>query len=247
MTVRALIVEDEPLARQTLQTYIDEIPGLICVGEAEDGLSAVESIETLKPDLIFLDVRIPEISGLEVLRRIRHQPAVVFTTAHDQYAVDAFEIGAVDYLMKPFGVKRFQETVKRVADRLQHGTKEPAVQERISALSDDEPVLNRIFIRDGLRIIPVRTEHIIRFEACDDYVSVHTSERTHLLLITLSELEKRLAPDRFIRIHRSHLINLDQIDVMQPYDDRRLMVTLLDGTEIIASRSGSQTLRRLMI
>lgn len=245
MAVRALIVEDEALARRSLRFLIDQVEWLELVGEAADGRSAVRLIDEKKPDLVFLDVQMPELSGLEVLQRVRHEPWVVFTTAHDRYAVAAFELEALDYLVKPFGRRRFRETLDRVRRKIQAPAPSEPLAERAREALGSGP-LRRFLARQGDRIVPIPVETVCRLEACDDYVAVHSRGKTYLLHMTLAELESRLDPERFRRVHRSHILNFDFVEQMQPYDDRRLLVTLKDGSRILASRSGSQRLRELI-
>ncbi len=192
-TVSAVLVEDEPEARRSLREYLRGIDWIEIAGEAADGRTAVEMIDRLKPDLVFLDVQLPEMTGLRVLESVRHAPEVVFTTAYDQYAVAAFEIGALDYLVKPFGRER---------------------------------------------ILKIR-----RIEAQGDYAEVHTPAGAFLLHLSLKEMASRLDPQRFLQVHRSHIVNLDAIDHLRPYDDRRLLIVLRDGSEIVASRTASERLR----
>lgn len=244
--VRALIVEDEPLARQTLQDFTSQIDWIEVVGEAEDGRNAVRLINKLEPDLVFLDVQMPELTGIDVLERLTYQPAVVFTTAFDHYAVTAFELEAVDYLVKPFGRKRFLATLERVRRRLSGETGDLTAIDRASdALSGRK--LRRMFARKGDTIVPFGVDEIVRAEAGDNYVCVHTATDRFLLNLSLGELESRLDQDRFHRVHRSHIINLDFVTAIEPYDDRRLAVTMRDGSRVVASRTGSQFLRGLVV
>ncbi len=243
--IRALIAEDEPLARHALRDLIEGVAWLELVGEAEDGAAAVRMIDALAPDLVFLDVQMPELSGLEVLGTIENQPAVVFTTAFDRYAVAAFELEAIDYLVKPFGRRRFRATLERVRSRLDDpdgGV--PSVKHLRSAL--ERGPLSRLFARSGDRIVPIRIESVSLFTAADDYVEVHTDGGTHLVSLTLGDLETRLDQERFIRVHRSAIVNLDQIHLMRPFDDRRLVITMEGGARVVASRSGSKKLRQLI-
>ncbi|HEX8394803.1 MAG TPA: LytTR family DNA-binding domain-containing protein [Longimicrobium sp.] len=252
MVVRALIAEDEPLARRTLREFAGELDWLQVVGEAADGAEAVRMIDALRPDLVFMDVQMPELSGLEVLRRIQHDPEVVFTTAHDEYAIAAFELEALDYLRKPFGRERFRASAERVRRRLEPGaapssSSAPAAAERARAALDARGPMDRIFVRDRGRIVPLRVESIARLEAADDYVTVHADGRAYLVNLSLSEFESRLDPARFRRVHRSHVVNLDHVASLRPYDDaRRLVITLADGAEVVASRAGSLELRTLI-
>lgn len=245
MIARALIVEDEPLARQVLRDHLAEEDWLELAGEAADGLTAVRLIDELQPDLVFLDVRLPELSGLEVLERIRHRPAVVFTTAYDRYAVAAFELEALDYLVKPFGRRRFRATLERVRRKLEGGAPKPSAAESVRSALSGQP-LRRLFAREGGRILPIPVDSIVRIEARDDYAEVHTAERSYLLHLSLTELEARLDPERFCRVHRSHILNLDHVALLQPHDDRRLLIRLKDGSRVIASRAASQRLRELI-
>lgn len=245
MKIRTLIVEDEPLARQTLRDFAAEIDWLALIGEASDGLNAVELIDALEPDLVLLDVQMPEISGLEVLNRVRHQPAVVFTTAYDQYAVAAFEREALDYLLKPFGRARFRRAVERARRRLEGKISPPVSNDQTPAAEPPKESLTRLFVRAGQSIVPLKIDDIARFEADDDYVKIHAGNRAYLINQTLGEIEKRLDASRFCRVHRSCVVNLEFIERVET-QDRRLLLILKDRTEILASRAGSQTLRKLV-
>lgn len=240
MAVRALIADDEPLARRVLRDLVDEIDWLECVGVAADGAATVTAIDELRPALVFLDVRMPVLSGLEVLRRIQHKPEIVFTTAYDRYAVTAFEVGAIDYLVKPFGRTRFQTAVERL--RVAIGSDVPPASERAFDSIGDGP-LRRLFTRRDRQIVPIVLDVVARIEARGDYVAVHHPGGASLMHVTLGELEARLDPERFFRVHRSHIVSLDHVVAITPRDDRRFTIALDDGTEIIASRAGSQRLR----
>ncbi|MBA2621868.1 MAG: response regulator transcription factor [Acidobacteria bacterium] len=249
MLIRTMIVEDEPLARATLREFAAEFDWLALVGEAADGRAAVDLINALKPDLVLLDVQIPEMSGLEVLNRARCQPAVVFTTAYDKYAVDAFELEAFDYLLKPFGRARFRAAMERVRRRLQEKISPPLIGEQIQlqqkAAALPKELLTRLFVREKNSIVPLKIDDIIRFEADDDYVRVFAGNRSYLISQTLGEIESRLDASRFCRVHRSIIVNLEFVERAEA-QDRRLLIVLKDKTEILASRSGSQMLRKLI-
>lgn len=245
MKASALIVEDEPLARASLRELVDEIDWIETVDEVADGRAAVRFINKHEPDIVFLDVELPELSGLQVLERIHHRPRVVFTTAYDRYAVSAFEFEAVDYLVKPFGRRRFRETLDRLRRRIEEqGVEVLAYDGERAALSG--PYLRRVFSRTGTRIVPVVVDAIMRLEAADNYVEAFCADGSHLLDLTLGELESRLDPDRFCRVHRSHIVNLDYVAEMRRYDMRRLTIRMTDGTEVVASRTGSRKLRDRM-
>jgi two-component system LytT family response regulator len=244
--VRALIVEDEPLARQQLGELIGEVSWMQCIGEAATGVAAVRMIDELEPDLVFLDIQMPELSGLEVLERISHDPGIIFTTAFDQHAVSAFELGALDYLLKPFGRDRFTAALERARRALDAGTDE-SVRERVSDALNAQGPVQRVFVRDRGRILPIPTQEIERLEAEDDYVALFARGRRFLVYVPLGDLEKRLDRERFLRVHRSHVVNLDHVSALVPFDATRLQVEMRDGTKILASRTRSRELRHLAI
>ena len=241
--VRAAIAEDEPQARRTLRAYLDGVAWIEHAGEASDGASAVRLVDELEPDLLFLDVRLPELTGLEVVERIRHRPALVFTTAHDRFALAAFELGAVDYLLKPFGAERFGRMLERVRVHIDAPATPDAVERTRLALSPTP--LRRLFARSGARIVPIPVDSIRRVQAAGDYAEVHCAAGRFLLQVSLVDLLSRLDPERFRQVHRSHIVNLDHVREMKPYDERRLVITVEGGEEILASRKASEELRRL--
>jgi two-component system LytT family response regulator len=239
--LRTVIVEDEPHARTNLREFVTAVEWLDLVGEAADGAEAVRLIDRARPDLVFLDVSLPEFSGLEVISRIRHTPDVVFTTAYDRFALTAFEVGALDYLLKPFGKKRFDNMLERVQKRLQ--IKVPATERARTAF--DSP-LRRLFARTREGIEPIDIGAIVHISASGDYVDVYSNGRRHLLHMSMNELASRLDPDVFRQVHRSHIVNIDAIEKIVPFDQRRLMIRLKNGDEVVASRAGSDGLRSLI-
>jgi two-component system LytT family response regulator len=245
MKFTAVIVEDEPLARTTLRDLTAGVAWLDVIGEAADGLAAVELINTRKPDLVFLDVNLPELSGLDVLKRLLHEPAVVFTTACDQHAIAAFELAAVDYLLKPFGRQRFDQALVRARNILERCQEKPSLDAVRETLGTS--ALERLLIRDSGRIMPVVVREIERLEADGDYVAVHVRGKKHLVNLPLGSFEKRLASSHFVRIHRSHLVNMDFVEAIESYDNAQLLVRMKDGAKIIASRSASKRLRELSL
>lgn len=240
MPLRTVVAEDEPLARQRLRRFIERDPRLVLVGEAESGTAAVELIDRLAPDLVFLDIQMPECTGLEVLDRAAHRPAPVFTTAYPEYALRAFEVEAYDYLVKPFGWTRFQAAVDRVARRL--AAPQPAQNSMPTAV----PYLERLFVRRRGEMVPVSMRDVHRIEGAGDYVTLCTDAGQVLADMSLNELERRLDPACFRRVHRAHIVNLDHVSAIRPYDERRLSVRFADGSEVVASRAGSQSLREMV-
>jgi two-component system LytT family response regulator len=242
-SITALIVEDEPLARRRLRELMEEATWLHCLGEVENGDAAIAAIDELQPDLVFLDVQLPGVSGIEVLARSRHTPAVIFTTAHDRFAVTAFELGAIDYLLKPFGRERFVRAVTRARPQLQResGT---ATIDRARDLLTRRPV-SRVFVREAGRIVPLPVGSIECLQARDDSVVIHAAGRVFLINLPLSDLESRLDPEVFVRVHRSYVVNLDAVASWTPYDGSRFQITLRSGRTILASRQGSRMLREI--
>lgn len=246
MKIRMFIVEDEPLAQRTLQDFAGEFPWLDIVGVAADGPTAVRLINETKPQLVFLDVRIPELSGLEVLRRIDCQPAVVFTTAFGEYATTAFEIEAIDYLQKPFGRDRFRQTVERVRRRMEQTNIEKQSTEKAGAsINKNNEFISRLFVRDKRGLIPLPIDEIVWLKADGDYTTIYTADKNFLVNTTLKDFSTKLNPENFLRVHRSAVVNLNHITRIGE-DNRRLILYMKGGAEIQASRVGSQTLKNLI-
>ena len=240
--ITAFIVDDEPLARRHLRRLITQEPWLACVGEAASAGAAIAAIDALQPDLAFLDIRLPGLSGIDVLGQLQHVPAVIFTTAYDQFAVTAFEVGALDYLLKPFGRERFTRALTRARPFLDKHAGASTVERAREVLDDGR--MTRLFVRDGGRIVPVPLAAIERFEACDDYVVMHSGKMSFTVNLTMADLEGRLDPRVFVRVHRSHIVNLDHLVSLTP-DGARFQITLRSGHTVMASRERSRMLRSL--
>ena len=242
--IQALVCEDEPLARRAIREYLKDIDWIEIVAEAANGKEALRLIHKHEPDLVFMDVQMPGLTGIEVLETVTHHAAVVFTTAYDEYAVRAFDLGAVDYLVKPFGRERLLETLDRVRVRLVgEGLARPGSEAASSARPQP---MERIFARHGSGVVPVLVSSIVRIDATPGGLSLVTRERTFELDSTLGEIEGRLAPTDFVRVHRSHIVNLAFVAGITRFDERRLDVSLVDGSSVIASRQGSKALREMM-
>jgi two-component system LytT family response regulator len=242
-TITALVIDDEPLARRKVRELLGEVPWVECLGEVGDGAHAVHAIEEQQPDLVFLDIRMPGLSGIEILKRVRHVPAVIFTTAYDRYAVTAFELAAVDYLLKPFSRDRFLQALSRARPSLESKAG-AASAERVQETIGAAPV-GRLFVREAGRVVPLRASAVEWLEACDDFAYAHAAGRRYRLNTSLNDLEQRLDPATFVRIHRSHIVNLDHVIAWTPYDGSRFEVRLRDGTALMASRQRSRALRTL--
>jgi two-component system, LytTR family, response regulator len=246
--VTTYVMDDEPLARQQVADMVAQVPWARHLGEAADGQTGLEAVHALRPDVLFLDIQMPELSGLDVAAQLAYAPAVIFTTAHERYAVTAFELEAVDYLLKPFGRRRFLAALERARRALTVRSPEPKVEGAPPDAGDgpggSELLGERLLIRDRGAIVPVPLAHIERLDAEDDYVAVVARGRRYLMAARLRELAAELPPGRFLRVHRSHVVNLDFVERLVPFDAKRLEVHLKDGTRILASRTSSEMLRR---
>jgi len=249
-TKTVFIAEDEPLAREVLRDAIYAHAGLRLIGEAADGASALTQINGLRPDVVFMDIQMPEMTGLEVLKRLDCAPHIVFTTAYDQYAVTAFELNAVDYLLKPFTRARFDAAVARLMEPTRPAPE--AMGEALAQAVQRENVgqhgrLERILVRDRGRIFPLSLNEIEYLKADSKYTAIAARGQTFLVRIGISELEAQLDPARFIRIHRSALVNLDFVDSMKADEQSQLLIQMRDGTSLTASREASKVLREMAI
>ncbi len=239
--IRVVIVDDEELARQMLREFLSAHQEIEIVVECANGFEAVKAVTELKPDLIFLDIQMPKLDGFEVLELIGTDRAVVFVTAYDEYAIRAFDIHAVDYLLKPFGAERFETALQRARQRL--GGKLPAPAELSSSARPPSQPLDRIVVRDGTRVFIIPIAKLDYAEAQDDYVALVSEGKKHLKQQTISSLEGILDPSRFLRIHRSYLVNLEKVTKVEPYSKDNYMVVLSNGTQLPVSRSGYARLR----
>lgn len=244
--IRTLIVDDEPLARDAVRARLGAEPGVELVGEAGDGPQAVEMIGALLPDLVFLDVQMPEMDGFEVLERVapRHLPVVIFVTAHDQFAVRAFDRHALDYLLKPFSKERFQESLRRARTELERGEEREAPG-RIAGLLDTmrqgpgaTPArITRFVARERGGFVLVPAGEVDWIEAAGNYVQLHAAGARHLVRETMKELEARLDPERFARVHRSAIVNIDRVRTIRSDGQGDFEITLEGGAVVPMSRS----------
>jgi len=248
--IRAMVVDDEPLARKRLMSLLAVEPQIEVVGEADGGTSAVKQIGSLKPDLVFLDVQMPGLDGFGVLRAIaaKHLPLVVFVTAYDEHAIRAFDVNAVDYVLKPVVAERFHEAVRRAVDRLAPSNAD-ALSRQMSSLLERLPSASapdRLAVRSGERIVFVRIDDIDWIDVEGDYARLHAGKERHLLRETLTELERRLPPSRFIRIHRSFIVQSDRIQSVQPWFKGDYVIVLRDGTRLQSGRTYRQRVQELI-
>jgi two-component system LytT family response regulator len=243
--ITAVIVDDETLAREVLREHIGSHPELTIIAECSNGFDAVKAITELKPDLVFLDIQMPKLNGFEVLELIDHDPSVIFVTAFDQYALKAFEVHAVDYLLKPFSRNRFEEALAQATKNLERGSSATVEKVIASVQTSDQP-LERILIREGSKVHVIPVEKIDYIEAQDDYVSVRCDGKSLLKQHRLSDLEESLDPAHFVRIHRKYILNVDRLSRIELYAKDSRVAILKDGTKLQVSRAGYEKLKRLL-
>ncbi len=245
--LRVLIVDDEAPARALLREYLGAEPGLEVTGECANGFEAVKAIGESKPDLVFLDVQMPKLDGFEVLELLDDPPAVVFCTAYDEFALKAFEVHAVDYLLKPFGRERLAEALARVRERLAApASPAPAPAKLAAAARPPGQHLERLLVRDGAKVHVIPLERLDYVEAQDDYVAIHAEGKTWLKHEALADLAEGLDPARFVRTHRSYVVNVERIARLELYAKDSRVAILHDGRQLPVSRSGYARLRELM-
>ena len=244
--IRVVIVDDEDLARQVVREYLQGEDDTEIVAECTNGFDAVKVVAEHKPDLLFLDVQMPKLDGFEVLELIGPDVAVVFVTAYDQYAMKAFDAAAVDYLLKPFDGERFRTALQRVRRRLGENLKSQSVSELKNAAQPPGLHAQRIVIKDGTRVHIIPVGQLDYAEAQDDYVALHSGGKTFLKQQTISSLEAALDPARYVRVHRSFLVNLERVTKIEPYTKDTRLAILTDGSQIPVSRAGYMRLKELM-
>jgi len=246
--LRVLVVDDEPLAREKIRGMVDLDAEIRVVGECANGAEAIEAIQNLRPDLILLDVQMPEVGGFAVLEALKGEalPPVIFITAYDHYAVRAFEVHALDYLLKPFDRERFQAAIERAKRQIRRESSN-GVDERIIALLEQlrEPTRysERLVVKTGGRVFFLNTDEIDWIEAEGNYVNIHTGKKSYLLRETISSLEAQFDPREFVRIHRSAIVNINRIKELQPWSHGEYHVILHDGTRLTLSRSYREKLQ----
>ena len=243
--MRIVIVDDEPLARAVLREYADADPRIEIAADCANGFEAVKAVAELKPDLVLLDVQMPKLDGFEVLELLGPDQPVVFVTAYDQYALRAFEVHAVDYLLKPFSAERFQAAMERARERMRAKAATP-LEELVRDAKPKGGPAERVLIRDGANVHVLPVDKIDYVEAQDDYVAFKSEGKQFLKDQTLSAVEGTLDPARFVRIHRSFILNIDRIAKVELYAKDSRMAILRDGTRLPVSRAGYARLSQLL-
>jgi two-component system LytT family response regulator len=246
--IKVLIIDDEPPARELVRHYLAAFNNIEIIGECENGFEALKAIQEINPQLIFLDIQMPKITGFELLELISDPPHIIFTTAYDEFAIKAFDMNAVDYLLKPFSASRFQQAVDRAIVRIgdkQAITKQP-VDDLRNQIENTVVEIDRVIARLGSRIVVIPTDTIYYIEAQDDYVMIYSSQGNHLKEKTMKYFESHLPKNGFIRIHRSHIVNVSQIVSVDLYGKDTHLVALKCGAKLKASAEGYKRLREML-
>jgi len=243
--LRAMIVEDEAPARDLVKAFLKSHDNIELIMECDNGFDGVKAINENKPDLVFLDIQMPKLTGFEMIELLDEIPEIIFTTAYDQFAIKAFELSAVDYLMKPFSKKRFDEAIEKVFARLQQkgGINEKVVN-LVRKIKENTEVVERLFVKTGSKIDVVPVAEIIKIEAEDDYVWLFTKDKKFLKKETMNYLEQNLPENTFVRVHRSSIINVSFIDKIEKYGKESYLIKLKDGSQVNVSKSRIKDLKQ---
>jgi len=246
--ISTIIIDDEPLARDIVKRYVAEVPAIKVLAECSDGFEALRQIQIHKPDLLFLDIQMPKLDGFELLEVLEYSPAIIFTTAFDQFAIKAFEMNAVDYLLKPFSKERFENAVQKAilklsAEKNQIASSIENLKEQTQELRG---ALDRVVTRLGSKVSVIPIDRIWYIESADDYVMIYSELGNHLKEKTMKFFEEHLPANNFVRIHRGSIINLAQIAAIEPYTKDTNIVTLKCGAKLRASAEGYKKLRAML-
>jgi two-component system LytT family response regulator len=243
--MKVIIIDDEPLARSIVREYLQYHPGFEIVQECGDGFEGLKAIQQLKPDCVFLDIQMPKISGFEMLELVDEPPAIIFTTAFDEFAIKAFEAHAVDYLLKPFSRERFDKALKKCVDHVNNSTRANTA-EVLDAAAESPQQRNRVVVKTGSKIKIIPVQEIAYLEASDDYVKIHTPEAVYLKNKTMTHFESLLDENLFVRCHRSYIVNVQQVTRIEVHEKDSHVVVLRTGQAVPVSRAGYARLKRLL-
>ncbi len=244
MGIRTIIIEDEEPAREIVKTYVKNHSKIDLIGEFADGFSGVKAINELKPDLLFLDIQLPKLTGFEILELVEHIPVIIFTTAYDQFAIKAFEMNATDYLLKPFSLDRFNVAMVKAFEKIKSKkTESPEIKNLVAAVDEKSETIDRVVVKSGSKIKVIPADKIMYIEAQDDYVMIYTEESKHLKEKTMKYFESHLDSSTFIRIHRSYIVNVNYILQLEHFSKENYLVILKNGTKLKVSDSGYKNLK----
>jgi two-component system, LytTR family, response regulator len=248
--IRAIIIDDESLARELLKDYIKELGGIELIAECSDGFSGLKAINELEPQLVFLDIQMPKLTGFELIELLDRKPEIIFSTAYDQYAIKAFELNAVDYLLKPFSFERFREAAEKALKRIEAGSGKAEIKAKIEKLrehiDENEGTITRIVVKTRNTIVVLPVHQLNYIEAQDDYVMIYVNGAHYLKQKTLSFYEQHLDPKDFLRVHRSYIVRIDQISKIEPYEKSTWMLIMKSGERVPVSRSGYSRLKEVL-
>ncbi len=243
-TYKTLVIDDESPARDIIKKYLSYHPEFELIGEFEDGFSGLKGIREMNPDMVFLDIQMPRLTGLELLELLEKPPVIIFSTAYDQYALKAFEMSATDYLLKPYSKDRFEQAIGKALEKLRSGSDQQApVQALVQTMENAGEIINRIAVKIKHNVHVIPAQDIVFIEAEGDYVMIHTAAGKYLKEKTMKYFETHLDPGVFSRIHRSFIVNLNHIARLELYDKEQYVVKLKDGTTLKASSAGYKTLK----
>jgi len=243
--LRTIIVEDEELARSLMKSFLKSNDKVEIIAECENGFEGIKTINEMKPDLVFLDIQMPKITGFEMLELLEHKPQIIFATAYDEYALKAFEFNAADYLLKPYSKERLFEAVDKVAAKIEKEGKTSDVAENVSNFPREE-FLDRIVVKDRHKINIIPVDQVRYIESMDDYVMIYTKTGRHLKQKTMKYFEAALDPKNFTRIHRSYIVKVDEINEIQQYEKESYIVILHDKTKLKVSKTGYKNLKGVL-
>lgn len=248
--LKAIIIEDEHLAAELLGKNLEDNDKIELLGKFDNGFSGLKAIQELKPDLVFLDIELPKLTGLELLELLDEAPMIIFTTAYNQYAIEAFEKNAIDYLLKPFAKTRLYKAIDKAYEKFNGSQKTAAPQDYknlLSSIQDNEDKqLDRIAVKDKTDIHLIAIDDVVFLEAQDDYISIHTKERSYLKNARMKFFEENLDPKKYVRVHRSYIVNTSFIRKLENYNKDSYLLLLTNGEKINISRSGLQLLRKVL-
>ena len=245
--IKTVIIDDEALGRKIIREYLEFHPDVQIVAECKDAHEALKAIDAHHPDLLFLDIQMPEVDGFELLSMLDEIPYVIFSTAYDEYALWAFEVNAVDYLLKPIVQDRFDGALDRVRRAIRKSESLDRIEKLVHGMARTDAYPERFLVKETGKIIIVLVEEILWIEAMEDYVNLYTEKGVYTIHQTMASLEERLNPVSFIRVHRSRIVNLDGVKEIQSWTDGRMKCHMKDGQEIVTSRAGAKRVKKMMV
>jgi two-component system LytT family response regulator len=244
--IRTLIVDDESLARDLLRHYLSKDERIELIGECSNGFEGVLAIQELNPDLVFLDIQMPKITGFEMLELVQDPPVIIFSTAYDQYAIRAFEANAIDYLLKPYPFERVVAALNKAAEKLNSKTAPLQINKLIETHDEEVGTLSRVVVKSGRKIQVIPVESILYIESQDDFVMIYCKDGHFMKQKTMKFFEEHLDPKQFVRIHRSYLLNISEIAELQQYEKESWLVVTKQGAKLKVSKAGYSNLKQLL-